>query len=190
MNKKLPIYKIGIDDQCSGILKMSLVDLPAVDVNFISMDKDSVHQSYSIDKQKHNVFGCAMRADFLIYRYDEKLGEYYNIFDKETIEKLVERFFKDGHTKDVNVMHSIDVDGCFLTKSFIKDSENGINPKGFEDISDGSWFVEYHITNEELWQQVLDGTFKGFSIEGWFTQEVQMSKEGNEIEEYINSILN
>ena len=88
MNKKLPIYKIGIDDQCSGIMKMSLVDLPAVDVNFISMDKDSVYQSYTIDKQKHNVFGCALRADYLIYRYDERIGEYYNIFDKETIEKI------------------------------------------------------------------------------------------------------
>ena len=190
MFKKLPIYKIGIDDTVNGIMKMSLVDAPAVDRLYVALNEQGVHQMYSIDKHKHLVFGVALRADFLIYRYDERIGEYYNVFDKETIEKLVERFFKDGHSSDVNLMHSKDTNGIYLTKSFIKDSANGINPKGFEDIADGSWFVEYKVENEEVWEKILDGTFQGFSIEGIFNMEMVEDVSKDEIEEYINSILN
>ena len=51
---------------------------------------------------------------------------------------------------------------------FIKDSENGISPKGFEDYEDGSLFAEFHIENDEIWEQIKNGTYKGFSLAGVF----------------------
>ena len=74
----------------------------------------------------------------------------------------------DEKINDVNLEHSKDVKGVHLIQSFIKNTETGINPIGFEDCDNGSWFVAYKIDNEDIWKEVLNGTFKGFSIEGEF----------------------
>ncbi len=59
------------------------------------------------------------------------------------------------------------IDGVVMVEYFIKDTEKGINPKGFEDIADGSLFVTYKIEDEKLWDEIVspDSEFKGFSIE-------------------------
>ena len=40
--------------------------------------------------------------------------------------------------------------------------------KGFEDYEDGSLFAEFHIENDEIWEQIKNGTYKGFSLAGVF----------------------
>ena len=53
-----------------------------------------------------------------------------------------------------------------MMETFIKDSERGISPKGFEDVSDGSLFVTFKIEDDGLWEECLNGTaLNGFSIE-------------------------
>ena len=56
-----------------------------------------------------------------------------------------------------------------LCKIFIKDSENGVSPKGFEDYNDGSLFAEFHVENDDVWNAIKSETFKGFSLEGYFS---------------------
>ena len=90
---------------------------------------------------------------------------------------------------NVNLNHSIDTDGCYIIQSFIKDSAKGINPTGFEDIKDGSWFVAYKIENEEVWQKVKSGEFNGFSVEGTFQLE-DIDVPTDEIDDYVQSLLN
>ena len=69
----------------------------------------------------------------------------------------------------VNIEHDEPVNGVFMYESYIIDRQFGINPpKGFEDVSDGSWFGTYKIDNDNVWVMVKDGTFKGFSVEGLF----------------------
>lgn len=190
---KLPIYNIVLGD-AEGITKMSLVESPAVESDFLAFDKQE-KMKFSMDEEQHIVFGCALRADFPIYRESEEFGQYYVVFSKDTIKQLYEKFMKDKHIMDVNVDHSDDVNGVYMIQSFIKNSNAGMNPVGFEDISEGSWFVAYKVENEEVWEKVKTGDFKGFSVEMYSNIELKSSKqerapqEIDDIEALIDELL-
>lgn len=182
----LPIFRIVLGD-CDGLTKMSLVESPAVDSEFIAFSKQEEQEfRFSIDKTKHNIFGVALRADYPIYRESGRM-RYFVVFEKDTINQLYEKFMKDGLTSKVNLEHSKDTDGVYLIQSFLKDTEHGINPVGFEDISDGSWFVSYHIDNQAVWDDILAGKFNGFSVECF--AEIDMMEEKDELEEFIDELL-
>lgn len=189
---KLPIYNI-ILGEADGIQIMSLVDFPAVEVDFLKFNKDSHKLSFSVDDEQRIVFGCALRADYPIYRYNQRIGEYYVVFTKETIKELYEKFMTDGSVLNVNLNHDKLTDGVTLIQSFIKDTEKGISPVGFEDCADGSWFCAYKITNDEVWNSVKNGEFNGFSVEGNFELEpAQFEKQEKvgEFDELVDSLLN
>jgi hypothetical protein len=117
------------------------------------------------------VSGPLMVADMPIYRRDDE-GEYYVVFTAEEIKKIVQRFFKKGYQAKVNIEHDTPVDGVYMFESFLVDRAKGVYPmKGFSDIADGSWFGSFKVDNDAIWNQVVDGTFKGFSVEGLFKYE-------------------
>ena len=182
----VPFYNIIVGN-AKGILKMSLVEDAAVCSDFIAFSKQA-SLKFSVDEEQHIVFGVALRADFPIYRMSADKGEFYVVFTKEAIRDMYEKFMREG-ANNVNLNHSIDTDGCYIIQSFIKDSAKGINPTGFEDIKDGSWFVAYKIENEEVWQKVKSGEFNGFSVEGTFQLE-DIDVPTDEIDDYVQSLLN
>jgi hypothetical protein len=179
---KLPIYNIVLGD-AAGILRMSLVESPAVDIDFQKFEKQ--HLSFSIDDEQHIVFGCALRADFPIYRCSPTMGEYYVVFTKETIQELYEKFMIDQRFNNVNLNHFENTDGVYLLQSFIKNTENGINPAGFEEIANGSWFTAYKVTNDEVWNKIKSGDLNGFSVEGFF----DVTEPKDEIEDLVDELL-
>lgn len=186
---KLPIYNIVVGDDC-GVTKMSLVESPAVESHFIAFSEaKKVEVRLSINEDKHNVLGVALRADYPIYRVFGDM-ECYVVFDKRTIDTLYQRFMKEQRGSLVNLNHSEDTEGVYLIQSFIKDSRNGIAPKGFEDIEEGSWFVEYHIDNEEVWNKIKAGEFKGFSVECIVDIDIEDKPDTiDNLEELINQII-
>ena len=166
--KNRPVYRITVDDDVEGMTKVSLVDYPAVEKDFIALRKEPAKQLYSVeDEERRLVRGVLLRADYPIYRKNDKYGEFYIVFEKDVIRELAEQYLTDGRANDVNQMHesNSDVTGVNLVQWFIKDSDAGVDPAGFEDIEEGSLFAEYHVENDEIWEKIKDGTFKGFSIE-------------------------
>lgn len=184
--RKLPLYNIVLGSS-DGIQVMSLVESPAVESNFIALTEQSKPMMFSVDEDKHIVTGCALRADFPIYRRDKDNFEYYVVFSKDVILQLRDKFMREQKTAMVNLEHQTPVDGCFLISSYIKDTSNGINPVQFSDIPDGSWMTSYKIENEDVWKQIKSGDFKGFSIEGTF--DFQLAPQKDELEELIDEIL-
>ena len=170
----IPVYEALIEDMESGIYKISLVDLPAVESDFVYFNKENITPKFSIENEEQRmVTGVIMRADFPIYRYDEEFGEYYIKYSKETIKVMAEKMMVDNTFNNINLMHAdgTDVEGVNLVELFIKDTEKGINPAGFEDIENGSLFATYKINIDSIWEQIKLGTFKGFSLEGMFDIE-------------------
>lgn len=188
----IPIYNAIITDVNEGINKISLVEIPAVESNFIAFAKDRQHLMFSTDDEQQMIKGVLMRADFPIYRNDAQLGEYYIQFSKETVKEMAEKLLLDGKHNWVNIEHleNTDVDGVDMVELFIKDSSKGINPKGFEDISDGSLFATFKIRNKEIWECIKQGVFQGFSLEGYFNYELAEKTEYDEIMDMINKIKN
>lgn len=146
------------------------------------------------NEERRIITGALMVADLPIYRFNESIGEFYVTFDKPTIEKIVQKFFKYGNTSNVNKMHNPDmqVDGVYMFESFIIDSERGIKvPDGFDGITEGSWFGSYKIDNEDVWQNFIKtGEFKGFSVEGLFDMEIEKKTVEQDIIDLIDEISN
>lgn len=179
----IPVFNATIaDDEC-GMLRVSLVDYPAVESDFqrFASERKRTKQMYAVaNEEKRLVRGVLMRADYPIYRCDSR--EYYIIYKAETIRQMAEKYLKEGRANDVNLMHSgADVEGVNLVQYFIKG--DGVQIDGFEDIADGSLFAEYHITNDEIWKAVKEGTYKGFSLEGVFGLEAE------EDDAYVDEVI-
>jgi hypothetical protein len=192
-NKKLPVYQLVInkDEEIEGINAISLVADPAIEVPFLAFSNDVKFEIESEDQQI--LFGPVLIPGQLIYRSNFELGEDANVFfSAEDVEFIVQTFFKNNNERNVNLEHSLAVEGATLYQSFISDKENGINPKQFENLPDHTFYVKYKVYNETLWQSCKNGEFTGFSLEGFFdTIHISNSREytNEEIMERIIKLL-
>ena len=178
---ELPLYMLEISDDLNDdaeVQFVSLVDRPAIQKNWNAFKNEQKFQIVSEDK--HIISGCAMLADTPIFRSDANFGDYYVAFSKDTIVKIVQKYFKKGYQNNVNLMHDPNQveTGVTMFESFISDKSRGIEPmKGFEDAPDGSWFVSMLVENDDVWDKVKQGMVNGFSIEGIFNYAPSISKE-------------
>jgi hypothetical protein len=181
---KLPIYRAVVNDNDeSGMLTISLVDAPAVEVDFLYFDEDKKPLNFSVEnEEERKVLGVVMTADTPIYRRDASGMEYYIVYDKQTIEKMTEKYLRQNRQNNVDLSHSFELEeGIYLNEIFIKNTGKGIAPTGFEEVKDGSLFAIFHIENDEVWSAIKEGTFKGFSLSGLFqTELVQFNKQNND----------
>ena len=177
----MKVFYIRVNDEdITGIDAISLVDMPAVEKNFLCFSEEKQPVKMKFDNSKHIITGVVCLADTPIYRYNERMGEYYVVFTKETIEKMVEKFAKMDLFKSVNLQHDDEqfVDGIYMIESYITNKERGINPIEFAEIPDGSWVCSYKVENEALWGEIINGNkLNGFSLQGMFDLEEQFNKQ-------------
>ena len=145
---------------------MSLVDDPAMSIDMVCFSKEQ-NMKFSIqDETQHNILTCLVRVDFPILRVTPDGNPYYIVFNKDTAKVLCQRLMKDGMQQNISLQHNGKlIDGIQLQEVFIKDSSLGISPVGFEEAADGSLMGVYHITDDALWNDCIEGRFKGISIE-------------------------
>lgn len=183
----LDIYQAKIEDEMDGVYTISLVDFPAVERNFVCFKEDKKQQiRFSIDnEEKHNITGVVMVADTPIYRRNGDY-EYYITYSKETIEKMAEKYLKDGLQNNVSLMHNGElISGVNMLEIYIKDSTKGITPNFIDDIPDGSLMATFHVSDEDLWEDIKNGDIlNGFSLEGLFT--VEKMHKNNKVNNNIN----
>lgn len=162
----IPVFAINVDDPGCSISTMSLVDDPAMSIDMVCFSKEQ-NMKFSIqDETQHNILTCLVRVDFPILRMTEDGNPYYIVFNKDTAKVLCQRLMTDGMQQNISLQHNGKlIDGIQLQEVFIKDTEKGISPVGFEDAADGSLMGVYHITDEQLWNDCIEGKFKGISIE-------------------------
>ena len=189
---ELPIYKMVIDenDDTSGVNYVALVDEPAIQLDWQMFNKKK--QAFKIDNDRRIISGAMMVADLPIYRRDERMGEYYVVFDKDTIQTIQRKFMANGYTKNFNLMHESEfqVNSATLFNSFIIDKTIGINtPDGYDELPDGSWFGSVYISDQKLWDFIKSGKFRGFSVEGYFDLVYQKDEKEKDIIKEIQTIL-
>ena len=196
--KGLPLYRaeIDADDTTTGMFVISLVDSPATMSDFMAFNEDKRLMTYNVESdEKRQVFGLVMAADMPIYRRDENGFEYYITYSKETIALMAEKYLKMSLQNNVDTQHSFELeDGIFMNQLFVKDTEKGVSPKGYEDYKDGSLFAQFHIANDSVWDEVKKGTYKGFSLAGVFNVEPKEEtkeddKNNNKEEKKDNSFM-
>lgn len=162
----IPIFAVNVDDPGCSISAMSLVDDPAMSIDMVCFSKEQ-NMKFSIqDETQHNILTCLVRVDFPILRVTPDGNPYYIVFNKDTAKVLCQRLMKDGMQQNISLQHSGKlIQGIQLQEVFIKDTEKGISPVGFEEAADGSLMGVYHIEDDALWNDCIEGRFKGISIE-------------------------
>ena len=184
----MKLYDISIDptDFETGLNAISLVENPAVEVDFLAFAKDESAVLQFADEERHIITGIALLADTPIYRIAPDGTEYYVRFTKDCIRQLVEKYFKFGLTNSVNIEHKDNqfVDGVTMLESYIIDKERGICPSEFAPAPDGSWVVSYKVSNLDVWNKIKSGEVKGFSVQGVFRIiETKLEMNSNKTEE-------
>lgn len=174
--KGLPIYNMTIGDELDGVYKISLVDAPAIESDFLLFNDEEKKRLTLSNDEKHIITGPAMIPDMPIYRCDETGFEFYVQFSKDTIRKSAELFFKNGYQSSVSVGHEFDVNDVYVFESYIVDKKRGIVPNDLE-VPDGTWVVSMKCDNDELWDKLKNtDLLHGFSVETMNTA-IQMAKQ-------------
>ena len=182
----IPVFEALVTDEDCGMVRISMVDFPAVMANWQTFAGQQPQRFSIADEDQRLIRGVIMRADFPIYRRDAS-GEYYLIFRAETIREMAEKYLAENRQNRVDLMHEGDeVRGVQMVQWFIKDTEKGVAPAGYDDVADGSLFAEFHVTDDGIWAAVKEGTFKGFSLEGFF--DVAPDTRQQDIDEIVEEL--
>lgn len=183
---KLPVFKMKIkpeDTSAQSVDYVALVDHPAIEMNWMEFSKQF---KFTTDTERHLIMGPLMVADMPIFRHGpipntNEVGDFYVMFDKETIYEIVQKFFRNGYTSNFNINHDPNqrTEGVYLIESFIIDSTRGVSaPKAFEGISEGSWIATVKIDDAAIWEDFIKtGKVKGFSVEGIFQTEYAATED-------------
>ena len=190
MDDKLPVVYLTIDDnEEAGVEAIALVDNPAIERNWMAFSKQSKSYQFEItNEEKRVISGPLMISDLPIFRKTEEGEEYYVVFNADTIRKIVYKYMKEGRTNSVNEMHETALDGVFMFESFIIDDRKK-TPKGYDELPEGSWFGSFRVESDYVWNEIKAGNWKGFSVEGLFSEDKEL-KVDREIIEAIVSELN
>lgn len=169
--KEITTFDVFIDEEDElGVDKISLVKRPAIETNFVYMNEEAAEeykQIYLSEDEKKIVTGPALIPNLEIIRKDDAGEPYYIKYSAEQIEKMAQRFFKDKDQYSVNKDHKTDVQDVYIYESWIVGENDKAKDMGF-DVPKGTWMISMKVENDEIWNGVKSGKYKGFSIEGLF----------------------
>ena len=193
----IPIFAVNVESEDCTITTISLVDEPAMELQMQMFDKKETVKFSLQDEVKHNIVSCIVRTDFPILRVTPEGNPYYIVFNREASEILCQRLMRDGFQQNISLDHNGKlIEGIQLQEVFIKDSNRGISPIGFEEAAEGSLFGVYHITDDTLWKDCIEGRFGGVSLESYidlqkFNKIDNKTKKNNmsKIKEMLKKLL-
>jgi hypothetical protein len=163
MDKDLPLYDITLDDFEQGMYKISLVDKPAIEENFIYFSKQSI-EMFAND-EKREVVGPIMIPNKQILRQSAENGFYYVRFTEETIRDIMYNYSKKGLFNEFGIQHNNDTNDVVMLEIWMKESDNDKSMDYGFDLPNGTVFVKAKIESDELFNAIKDGEINGFSIE-------------------------
>jgi hypothetical protein len=184
---KVEIIELLIDETKleAGINAVSVVESPAIEENFIALKKHEVELK-EVDAEKRILMGAALVPNKQIYRRN-KDKEFYIYFSEDTVRKASELFLMRANQNNATYEHERKMlDGMSVVESWIiEDEKQDKSAKYGFNLPKGTWMISMKVNNDEIWQKVKDGEVKGFSIEGHFVDQYEMSLQQNEEDEII-----
>jgi hypothetical protein len=186
----MKIVELVIDnkDKLSGIDAVSVVHSPAIEENFIALNKHEIELK-EVDAEKRILMGAALIPDKQIFRRNEK-EEYYIFFSKDTVRQASELFLMNSNQNNATYEHDQKLKGLSVVESWIiEDSKTDKSRLYNFDLPVGTWMISMKVNNDDVWKDVKDGKVKGFSIEGYFADKLEMSLQEQEEQELINKIV-
>lgn len=193
----MKIIELVLDEneQYTGVYAVSVVDNPAIEENFIKLSQQKM-QLATVDGEKKILMGPALIPNKQIYRKNEKYGEFYIYFSEDTIRLASELFFRNSKQNNATYEHDKEIDGMTVVESWlIEDPAKDKSAIYGFDLPKGTWMISMKVNNSDVWAKVKAGEVKGFSIEGYFADKLDlasvrtMEEEKEYLIEQIKNVL-
>ena len=177
-------------DEIGGVNAISLVSDPAIESDWITLSKQKVELKV-VNEEKRILMGAALIPEKPILRVNERGEEYYIFFSAKTIRQASELFLQRGLQNESTLEHMIPLTGNSVVETWIKEDEtHDKSVKYGLDAPVGTWLVSMKISDDATWQLAKQGRIKGFSIEGYFTDNVVQQAKQRTINDVYNDIMN
>ena len=187
--EEVKVIEYTIDDSgYLGVNAISLVENPAIEVDFVALSKQHVKQAAVEEGERKMLYGAVMIPDQLIYRVNGMGEAYYCKYSKETINKIAQEYLKRNMHHNSNLEHQIPVAGCVVVESWIKEGAHDKSMNFGFSFPDGTWCIGMKVDNDEVWQDIKQGNVKGFSLEGFFTEMSEEYLAEQEIEKIMKQL--
>lgn len=186
------------NDEMNGIEAISVVENPAIEEDFVFLKSDEVKLA-EVDKERRILMGAALIPNKPIYRRNGE-NEFYIFFSKDTVLKASQLYLKKGRQGEATLEHQEKITGLTVVESWIVEDEIQDKSRKYNlNVPVGTWVVSMKVDNDEIWNDyVKTGKVKGFSIEGYFADKVEMpqdkgikdqlSAEDKEAEELLSKV--
>jgi hypothetical protein len=178
--EELEIIELFIDEDndLNGIQAISIVEHPAIEEDFVALKEQGRLELAKIDEDKRILMGAALIPNKKIYR-NNGLQEYYIFFSEGTVRKASELFLTNGKQNNSTLEHDDVLEGLSVVESWIiEDDVKDKSRKYNLNMPVGTWMVSVKVNNEDIWEEfVKTKRVKGFSIEGFFSDKLEMNKQ-------------
>lgn len=174
------------DEELFGVTAISLVDAPAIEVDFVAMSKQADALNFAIqDEEKRIVAGPLMIPDIKIFRKGKEGQEdFYATFSAETIIKAARLYLKKNLQSNATIQHMMPVMGVTLVESWTIEGDSDKSQMYGYNLPKGTWFGIMRVDNDSVWQSVKAGEIKGFSVESFF-----IPTERSDFEKHLDDLL-
>lgn len=172
---------IDEENEISGIEAISVVENPAIEEDFIALKEHKDIKLAEVDAEKRILMGPALIPNKKIFRKGEDDEDYYIYFSEDTVRKASELFFIKSKHRNSTFEHSFELSDMSVVESWLIEDpkKDKAAAYGF-DLPKGTWMVSMKVLNDDVWRAVKEGEVKGFSIEGYFADNMERPKESIE----------
>lgn len=170
-NKKIPEIYLEMDenDMEHGLGAISFVDRPAIKKTWTTFNNE---YRFKLEEEERIIHTPIMLSETPIYRVSELYGEYFVKFSKDTIKKMMIKYFKDNKIHQVNENHDSKrpVKGVYMVESYIIGERSKSNV--YDDLPEGTWVASFFVEDKDYWNNVVKSDqFTGVSLEGYFDEK-------------------
>lgn len=135
--------------------------------------------NFKADKDKQMLYGPFLIPNMLIYRKDDKIGEYNVRFSSEQIGKISSKFNSNDNNKNINFQHTDKMVEAFVDSNWLVGEGDESKTYGF-DLPEGTWFGGVKITDSKFWEEnVKSNIVNGFSVEISADLQLKLSETKN-----------
>ena len=176
----MKIVELILDEEqeYSGIEAISIVEKPAIEEDFITLNADVEYKLAQVDDEKRILLGALLIPNKPILRQSEE-GEYYIYFSKDTVRKASELYLMEGNQNNATLEHQMQLKGLSLVESWIVEDQNK-DKTAFYGLKYplGTLEGSVKVNSDKVWQEFIKtGAVKGFSIEGYFQDKSSYRKD-------------
>ena len=193
--KTTAIVELVIDESNDSLAidAISLVSAPAIEQEFVFFGKEKNNLTFAkVDEEKRMLVSPALIPNKQIFRYDPQTdSEYYVYFSPETVRLASELYLKNNNHHRATYEHQNRVSGVLTVESWIiEDTKTDKSTLYGFSLPKGTWMVKMKIENDDLWNKIKDGSLRGLSIEGYFTDKMSKMSERKPTDEEVLKALN